>query len=860
MRNKGTNLRKRHQMKSILLAFVLIVINVVVVFSLTSQEARAQPIEHRASTADEDGIWPFDTDFLENGVVVWSSEEDHHITQDYTVDSGYTLVIPALNFMDDPEMSQEISFKTTNTQIEVWGTLITNSDNNELTKTLFWGENIVDWQGIYFRPGSAGNITDCFFMGADNALVLSKYLVSSTLLYPGITDSIFMDMKMYGVRLQGVVGYRNIEGCAFEDTYNSAIGIEVIETDLDVKGCSFNSHGNNESSLFIRDAKVYCADSSFRGNYQPGNEVIIERQGSSGSILERCTFWDGAPGDYFLSIDGADALINNCSFDTSHDELSAIANVKNGIPGRPIIRNPSGDGSSGFWDDSFDNTTMNATGDSSVTLQWYMDVFVEDTDVNPVDNALVRVNDSFGDPVEPPSLKTDVSGWARSFVVTELVQYNDSMIYYNPFNASALNNSMKGYAYPEVAMDMSKEVNITVPLNPIPNIPPDVVFNTVPVGIQGGLITIQYMVIDMNEGESGILSVMVFFSTDLNTWYPATQADGDSTDYLDNNTVYTFIWDSDTEADLANTYNETVYIMIVPYDGYGPGNPQITDNFTVDNKPPVLTLPPTVTVGNDWTLIEWTVDEPANAIVHYGLFVDGSPGDLTHQQSGSILTKVQSVNLTGLLSGRKYTFVVNSTDNLGNTGSSYPAFPPFTFITEVHIALYEGWNMISVPPFLPNLDPEVVLASIAGDWIAVLAYEAGDPDDPWKQKVAGKPFGNDLNWILPEMGLWILMNNESTLIPDQILPDPEGPPYVVLLLEGWNFVGYPSAETRTVADALAGISYSLVMTYDAATGDWLENDGPGGETDTLIHMEMGRGYWIYSTSTLEQEWSLPYTD
>lgn len=842
--------KKRTQ--SCLLVFVIVAASIAIMLPLTAP--RAQAVTHMASTSEEDEAgWPWDDTGTGDEVVQWVTTEIHLMNGPYTVESGWTLIIPALN-----EMISTISIQvpTVNITVESGATLIIETDGAaQPTRTLFeYAPMMGWWDGIYVAPGGEATIQDVVINKAKKAVEFSSGAIVGG---NGIQLAQFSDYSECGILMHGAVGNTVIRNSVdFDDSPNFApAGLIVSNGMLDIIGpVSFIGHGDGGSNIVIDNAEVTIDGSEavcvFDVNGQAGNAIRVSNNPTLNSTVVRdCNFNDGADGEYYIYCEGASPYLINCSFENETGGTQTITVNDNigGVPSHAILLCPNRGA-------PFDTNTIDVTGTSSVCLQWWVHVYVDDPHGNPIPNSEVDISA----PSWPDTKLTDDFGWAMYFWVTDrCFLAGNSVIDYNPFNVSAENNTIYGYADPEPVIQMEDYVVfVTVPFNPIPNSLPDVVFITVPVGVQGGLITIEYMVIDLDEAQSGSLSVMVYFSTDGDSWLPATQGGGDFTFNLLNNTVYTFIWESDNEADLANTYNETVYIKIVPYDGYGPGNEGITDPFTVDNKPPVLTLPPVVTVGNDWTQIDWSADESANATVYYGLFVDGSPGDLTNQQTGSVLTMAQSVNLSGLLQGCMYTFVVESTDEIGHSTSS----GTYVFETEVHIALYEGWNMISVPPFSWDPDVGAVLATIADDWTAVQTYEAADPDDPWKQNVSGKPFGNDLHWIYAYNGLWILMNKDATLIPDQSIPDPAAPPYVVLLLEGWNFVGYPSAQTRTVDDALTGISYSIVMTYDAATGEWLENDGPGGDPDTFTNMEIGKGYWIYSTDPMEQEWNVPYTD
>jgi hypothetical protein len=467
-------------------------------------------------------------------------------------------------------------------------------------------------------------------------------------------------------------------------------------------------------------------------------------------------------------------------------------------------------------------------------------VYVKDPDNNPISNSPVTVSA----PSTPSSKLSDGTGWANWFRLTEFVLYDGSIVHYNPFNISAVNFTETGYLDPELDITMSMEVTITVPFSATPNIPPSVSWLPDPIGIQSGDILIEYMLSDPNPQDNGNLSIEVFYSLDGDKWWAATQgAGGDPLVSLLNNTLYYYSWDS--RADIGDILNTTVYIQIVPSDKGGQGTADNNGPFTVDNKPPVLLSLPSVSTTDTMATIDWLVDEDAYAGAWYGL-----DGVLTDETTNVSSSTAQSVTLTGLMPGRNYTFAINSTDLYGNEVSSYPV--TYYFHTKVYIQLYEGWNMISIPPEIQNVDLTTVLSSISGEYDSVQWYFANDPGDYWKHYKVGKPFGNDLSEILSQKGIWIHMLNDAVLMPDLNMPTP-GYSTMTPLIPGWNFVGYPSATNTPIDTALFGVPYDMVQTYDANTGQWLSYDGGSG---TITEMEMGRGYWIHCTGV--HLWSVDY--
>jgi hypothetical protein len=180
------------------------------------------------------------------------------------------------------------------------------------------------------------------------------------------------------------------------------------------------------------------------------------------------------------------------------------------------------------------------------------------------------------------------------------------------------------------------------------------------------------------------------------------------------------------------------------------------------------------------------------------------------------------------------------------------------FVTTTHaitvwatssLSLQPGWNLIALPlvPADPNLP--AALASIAGQYDLVFAYDACDTADPWKKYApSAPPFTNDLTALTVQDGYWVRATQAATLIVTGTLPGTTNVP----LCTGWNLIGYPSAAAVALPGALASIAgqYDLVYAYDAADlGDpWKVYDPnippPGSD---LTELGPGKGYWLRAT-------------
>jgi hypothetical protein len=846
MDTKGFTDDKKRQIASFISIWMIVAAFLVIIVPMQTPVAKA--VNHLSSCAAEDAIgMPYDIGPVGDGEVIWDPDEDHVLYSDYLIEEDMTLNIPPLNYSIANQSGHEISIVCNSFpyKFDVYGKFITNSDGNWLTKTFFNGTGIYPFRGIYFYNGSEGRIYDSRFTYAEWGVI---FFPGSKLISPGIQDSQFVNNVASGIQMNGALGYTNMDNTYFDDQTPPkwTTPMDISNMEMNITNSRFLSHGPNYPQLHINNATVSLYDVNFYNDNQAGNAIHIEGN-SNGTVLNQVDFEDGKADEYYIRSDGVSFLIDNTSFVTSGGAKSVLAkdNETTGVPSHLKIRNPTSDGWPSFFDSSFDNSTLNATDNSTITLQWFQNVYVNDPDGNPIDNAPVWVKDGLGNPAEPSVKMTDLTGWANWITCSEKILTQSGVTYYNPFNTSALNNTITAFATPEINMNMSKEVTITVPFNPIPNTPPFVSYIQTPTGIESGDISIDFMLDDINTGDDGNLSINVeFWDPIAGSWKPATF--GGDTDNLYFNTLYTIIWYSNDFKDFQNKYSTDVKIRITPADRVDVGTPFETGIFTVDNLLPSLLSGPSVAPSNTTAMIQWTMDRDCDAVVWYGI-----DDNLTMEQTGSLGSTLQTVTLTGLSPGRKYSYVINSTTAGGIKNSSYPTI--YTFETLIHIQLYKGLNMISFAPSYKDVATELVLQPISGQYDYAQWYDASDPIDPWKHYVPSKSFGNDLGMILPEMGILIFMKNDAVYIHDNMVPLSGGPALPITLLKGWNMVGYPSAITRSVDDAMGSVNYDLVQTYDATLGRWISWDGSSGDLD---NMELSCGYWIHVPS--DQMWNVTY--
>lgn len=162
------------------------------------------------------------------------------------------------------------------------------------------------------------------------------------------------------------------------------------------------------------------------------------------------------------------------------------------------------------------------------------------------------------------------------------------------------------------------------------------------------------------------------------------------------------------------------------------------------------------------------------------------------------------------------------------------------------VPLRAGWNLISLPRIPGDPSPAALFSALA---TRVFAYDACDAADPWKLWDSSNPTASDLTSVDPRMGLWVEAPVAATL------PVAGAEPFTttVHLCSGWNLIGTPLSQPRSVAGALASIAgrYSRLFGFDLAKpGDpWAVADvAVPAWASTLKTLAPGAGYWLLATA------------
>jgi hypothetical protein len=498
----------------------------VVIFPLTVPKVKGQYIHDLGSAQQEDG-GPNDADGMVNQIVVWANDNDHFISNvNYLVESGYTLDIQGL------PVGYAIYFQDPAVQLTVDrdAKLITHDNGDPFSRTTFIGSGPAGFDSIMFNPNSEGRIVDCEIQNSLNGVIF----FGANLMYPGIYDSLFTQIGAYGVQMNMARNYTNIARTTFDDSASpSAVCLDVRNGSLNLTDqVAFIGHSSISPSVYVSNANVTFNYTNFNGFDMQGNCLVVEGA-SNGTVLNSCDFQGGAPGDYYVKSNGASFLMDNCTFFQEGSSTGALTLEAHDLEydidvlysAHVILRNPIN--VSGDWD----NSSIEATGDSSVTLQWWIDVEVRDRDGHNIAYVPVYVKDRLGNPGSPPTRMTDSNGWARWFLITELIQYESTIDNFNPYDISAQNGSLWGYAdFENSTITRSRDVLVIVPSSPPspPTPPPPTELSAELTGSAWNVTLSWNASLDDGAGEDDIAGYTVYkSSTGINgtyefaAWIPA---------------------------------------------------------------------------------------------------------------------------------------------------------------------------------------------------------------------------------------------------------------------------------------------------------------------------------------------------
>jgi hypothetical protein len=384
---------------------------------------------------------------------------------------------------------------------------------------------------------------------------------------------------------------------------------------------------------------------------------------------------------------------------------------------------------------TFDNSKVVFDDDlSTLTIKWFLHVYVRDNVGDPVAGAVVNVENATNEVIH--TQLTGLDGYVRWIVCTERVMDKSGSLMYTPHNASASKDTLTGYADPEPTMDISKRVEIVLNLN-LPPPPP----TGLRIEVIGSDIRLSWQAPDtIDLSHYHIFRAGSPFGFDFTIPWVDTSVDVDPIDFQVN--PLRLSWNHTGSATNPNNY----FYVVRAVDGSGQND---SNTFTVGKfviplvKGWNMVSVPLIQVDTSLNSVLSSISGFYNIVQHYNAF---------HGQWHSTSDDLTHVDRTMAL-----WIHMKQAKNLVLVGE----VPTSTSI-ELTVA-NGGWNFIGYPSFYEKPVADVLLSN-TGFYDAVQVYYGHDTEDHWKHyEIAKPPELNDLDLMKPGYGYWVHVTQDYTL-------------------------------------------------------------------------------------------------
>jgi parallel beta-helix repeat protein len=262
------------------------------------------------------------------------------------------------------------------------------------------------------------------------------------------------------------------------------------------------------------------------------------------------------------------------------------------------------------------------------------------------------------------------------------------------------------------------------------------------------------------------------------------------------------------------------YPLATPFDPSLPGPPtNVTATLTGNNQE-------NVTIS--WNL-SWN-DRPGGSITNYAIYF-GKVFD-ADGANYTFLSEIPAGNssykhvMRGHGDPNNFYYIVVANNTLGKTTKGGNQAGKFTR------NLKTGFNLLSYPLFLEDDKMESVLKTV--EFNEVWYFEPSIPTSKWKSYSKSKSYQSPFEMDF-RRSYWVNVTQDSNLTVAGMVMPRSG----MILLPGWNLVGYPSVVNRTSAQSFAGIATREIEGFDGTSSPYfLRTMGPSDE------MVPGYGYWV----------------
>ena len=199
-----------------------------------------------------------------------------------------------------------------------------------------------------------------------------------------------------------------------------------------------NTINNFYDGINIMASNPTINSNTIRNSDEDGFYIV-----QSSPIIQNTNIYDSGFG--IVAVTGSQPTIINCTvLNTTSNDLYITANSQ-----------------FTSLNSSFNHSDVQISGsDSYLTVQWYLNVFINNTADNPIVGANVRIEDNDNGTFDQ-NLTADANGWVKRIILTERVQNVSGNVSYTPYNVTV---TKPGYldGHAEVDMNQSTELAITL--------------------------------------------------------------------------------------------------------------------------------------------------------------------------------------------------------------------------------------------------------------------------------------------------------------------------------------------------------------------------------------------------------------
>ena len=272
---------------------------------------------------------------------------------------------------------------------------------------------------------------------------------------------------------------------------------------------------------------------------------------------------------------------------------------------------------------------------SNLTLKWYLDVKVTDTDKTPLENINVNIKDNENGDFEEDYL-TNKDGWVKWIECTEYVQDSFGKIYQTPHNIKV----SKGNDLNETTLNIDENKKIEMILEE----------------------SSQLQILNV-ESKIEVASAIITWETNRisNSRVFYGLSESYTNEEYDSELVINHLIEL-TDLEIGKTYHFSVNSTD---EGQKSNYSEDFTFFISDTIPPEITNIEVKQITKNSARIIWMTNELSDSYVHYG---KGIVYDLVESKPELVTSHI--IDLTGLDADTLYHFGVNSTDEDGNSNQS----------------------------------------------------------------------------------------------------------------------------------------------------------------------------------------------